>query len=174
MYKWISVFWIWMIVCETVAADTVGPVRSFPPEERLVGHTGPVQAVTYSPDGRFIVSGGGFGDDTLKIWDATSGSELHTFAGNSSIRSVTWSPDGRFIASGGWQEVKVWDTVMGAELYTLTGHLYNIFAITWSPDGRFIVSGSDDSKLKMWDFASGTEIHTLSAHSHGVNAAVWS
>ena len=105
-------------VLSVVQADTVGPVRSFPSEEVLVGHTAPVDSVDYSPDGRFIVSGSH--DKTLKIWDAESGTEIRTLTGHvSHIRVVAWSPDGRFILSGsGVQErlVKVWDATSGTEL----------------------------------------------------------
>ena len=45
-----------------------------------LGHAGPVVAVSFSPDGRFIVSGGG--DNTLKLWDAANGALLKTFAGH--------------------------------------------------------------------------------------------
>ncbi len=50
------------------------PLLSFPPAERLVGHTNYVNAVAYSPDGSNIVSGSW--DDTLKIWDASSGKNI--------------------------------------------------------------------------------------------------
>jgi WD40 repeat protein/serine/threonine protein kinase len=44
-------------------AEKVGEVR------RFVGHTGSVQAIAYSPDGRFALSGGGWpdGDGTLRM-----------------------------------------------------------------------------------------------------------
>jgi hypothetical protein len=39
----------------------------------LQGHTAAVFACAYSPDGTRIVSAGGHGDQTLKIWDAETG-----------------------------------------------------------------------------------------------------
>jgi WD40 repeat protein len=55
------------------------PLLSFPPPERLVGHTTWVYAVAYSPDGSRIVSGSY--DNTLKIWDANSGKLLSYLLG---------------------------------------------------------------------------------------------
>ncbi|WP_216092679.1 WD40 repeat domain-containing protein [Candidatus Marithrix sp. Canyon 246] len=54
------------------------PLLSFPPAERLVGHTDNVSAVAYSPDGSRIVSGSS--DNMLKIWDANSGKLLSVYA----------------------------------------------------------------------------------------------
>ena len=46
----------------------------------LRGHTGPMLAVAYSPDGQRIVTGSA--DHTAKVWDAASGKELLTLRGH--------------------------------------------------------------------------------------------
>ena len=46
----------------------------------LSGHGGNVLAVAYSPDGTRIVSG--CYDNSIKIWDATSGAEIITLLGH--------------------------------------------------------------------------------------------
>jgi WD40 repeat protein len=65
--------------------------------------------VSFSPDGRRIVSGSD--DDTLKVWDAETGQEMLTLEGHSDwVRSVSFSPDGRRIVSGSDDNtLKVWD-----------------------------------------------------------------
>lgn len=35
----------------------------------LQGHTLPVYALAVTPDGRYAVSGSGFNEETLKVWD---------------------------------------------------------------------------------------------------------
>ncbi|WP_253182189.1 WD40 repeat domain-containing protein, partial [Candidatus Marithrix sp. Canyon 246] len=84
------------------------PLLSFPPAERLVGHTWSVNAVAYSPDGSRIVSGSS--DETLKIWDANSGKLLSSLeAHTEGVSGVAFSPSGHLIYSASYDRtIKVW------------------------------------------------------------------
>ena len=82
----------------------------------FVGHREGVYALTYSPDGRFLASGGA--DGLIKIWDPATGRELRTLRGHSGlISSLAYGPDGRLLASGCWDKtVKVWDATVPPEV----------------------------------------------------------
>ena len=123
--------------------------------QTLRGHTEPVLAVAFSPDGQRIVTGSA--DDTAKVWDAATGKVLLTLKGTTA-RSGPWL----FLrtASGlsravGIRTAKVWDAASGKELLTLKGHTNQIFSVAFSPDGQRIVTGSRDQTAKVWDAASG-------------------
>jgi len=75
----------------------------------LKGHLGSFESVSFSPDGKRIVSGSL--DNTVKVWDAQTGQETLTLSGHSSyVLSVSFSPDGKRIVSGsGDKTVKVCD-----------------------------------------------------------------
>jgi WD40 repeat protein len=67
-----------------------------------------VYSVSFSPDGKRIVSGG---YKTVKVWDAQTGQEMLTLKGHSGgVMSVRFSPDGKRVVSGGEDSTaKVWD-----------------------------------------------------------------
>jgi len=140
----------------------------------LSGHKNTLTSVAFCPDGRRIVSGSH--DDTIKVWDASTGAELITLRGhNRSVFSAVFSPDGTRIVSGSWDEtIKVWDVTTGTELITSRGHTDLIDSVVFSPDGTRIASGSSDDTAKVWDATTGAELMTLRGHTNNVVSVVFS
>src|SRR4051812_13847886 len=73
-----------------------------------ISHSRVITSVAVSPDGQGALTGSY--DETVKLWDVSSGQLLKTFAGHSShIAAVDFSPDGRFFISGdGNGSLKLW------------------------------------------------------------------
>ena len=134
----------------------------------LKGHKSYVDSVAISQDGKYIVSGSG--DNTIKIWDRSSGKLLKTLKGHKSyVHSVAISQDGKYIVSGsGDNTIKIWDRSSGKLLKTLKGHKDSVWSVAISQDGKYIVSGSEDKTIKIWDRSSGKLLKTLKGHKDSV------
>ncbi|NCR32919.1 MAG: NACHT domain-containing protein, partial [Microcystis aeruginosa L211-101] len=141
---------------------------------RLVGHNGSVNSVSFSPDGKTLVSGSD--DNTIKLWNVETGQEIRTLKGHyNSVRSVNFSPDGKTLVSGSVDNtIKLWNVETGQEIRTLKGYDSSVNSVNFSPDGKTLVSGSNDNTIKLWNVETGKEIRTFKGHDSSVNSVNFS
>jgi WD40 repeat protein len=64
----------------------------------LVGHVFEVASVAFAPDGRTLVSVGGFYDNTARLWDVRTGTQLRLLGMGGHFNAVVYSPDGHSVA----------------------------------------------------------------------------
>ncbi len=139
------------------------------------GHANWISAVAWSPDSRRIASASS--DNTLHVWDATTGDHVLKYNGHrvgSSVNGVSWSPDGAHIASAGDdQTVQLWDAVTGKPTLIYQGHASGVISVAWSHDGTRIASADQSGIVQVWS-ATGTTIYTYKGHTGAVYAVAWS
>ena len=151
---------------------------------RLVGHTGWVNSVAFSPDGLTALSGSD--DNTLILWnlDANSplfafGEMIHRFEGHTGwVNSVAFSPDGFTALSGSSDNSLIlWDLSTGDLVYRFEGHTDAVNVVAFRPtqdhgDPLIALSGSDDSNLILWDVRTREVMHRLE-HEAAIHIALF-
>jgi WD40 repeat protein len=144
------------------------------PREELPGHYGYVNSVTFSLDGKWIVSGSY--DGTIRIWDAENKTQIRKLEEKEGYyNTVAISPDSKRIFSGSDdRKVKIWDAESGKLLKSLPGHTGEVFSVALDANASRIVSGSGDGTIKIWNAESGEEIRTLKGHRDDVTTVAFS
>ncbi|KAL5611102.1 hypothetical protein FOBRF1_007219 [Fusarium oxysporum] len=142
--------------------------------QTLEGHSCSVNSVAWSYDAARLASASD--DNTVKIWDATTGQCISTLEGHSgSVNAAAWSHDAARLASAsGDHTVKIWDPATGQCISTLEGHIYSVKSVAWSHDAARLATASDDNTVKIWDAATGQCISTLEGHKYWARSVTWS
>jgi WD40 repeat protein len=140
----------------------------------LMAHISPVEAVAYSPDGTYIVSGSQ--DRTIWVWSAVTFEQLGRMEGfRDAVNSVVFSPDGaRVVAGSDDHTVRIWNVVDQVLLATLGDHQDRVYSVAVSPDGARIISGSQDKTIRVWCAHSFTQLSQLQGYESRVLSVVFS
>jgi WD40 repeat protein len=99
-------------------------------------HSGAVQSLAFSPDGKVLAS---TGDADVKLREVPSGRPIRTLSGHTgAANAVAFSPDGRLLASGAIDKtIRLWDAATGHEVgKPLIRHTDAVFDVAFSPDGK--------------------------------------
>jgi hypothetical protein len=131
----------------------------------LEGHAGYVRSAAFSPDGKQIVTASG--DNTARIWDASTWRMLVELKGHSSIlRSAVFSPDGKRVVTASWDKsARIWDAKTGGMLVELKGHADRVESAIFSLDGKRVVTASADRTARIWDASTGVTVTKLMGHA---------
>ncbi|XP_011043253.1 PREDICTED: katanin p80 WD40 repeat-containing subunit B1 homolog isoform X2 [Populus euphratica] len=116
------------------------------------GHTQGISTIRFTPDGRWVVSGGC--DNVVKVWDLTAGKLLHDFKFHEGhIRSIDFHPLEFLLATGSADRtVKFWDLETFELIGSARPEATGVRSITFHPDGRTLFCGLDDSlKVYSWE-----------------------
>ncbi|GHO75048.1 hypothetical protein KSD_28190 [Ktedonobacter sp. SOSP1-85] len=121
--------------------------------KRLFGHTDDPYRVLWSPDGKYLASFSQNWDETVRVWDAKTGSLINTVQakGYGSMGGIAWSPDSQYLAvsmdvqvgSNTFGEIntkpqiQVWQALTGTPIVTRSPNA-GVQDLAWSHDGKRI------------------------------------
>ena len=165
LFKVFMVFLFLIINCNLNAHSNENPQNLY-----SEGHDSFVLAVTFTPDSKYVVSGGG--DNTVRIWNIKTGKHLKCLGGEffGRTESVAVSSDGRFVASAAYfdKKIRIWQTKNDDQYKTLSGHsFFGAWSVAFSPDTKRIVSGGADGTIRLWSLESGKQIYVNRSHKRG-------
>ena len=173
----------------SLALDSAQPTAE-PLRRPMIGHSGAVWDIDFSPDQTHIVTAGQ--DRTAIIWslDETKNDwPLPAFRGHTgAVYACAFSPDGRRVVSAGAdRRVLIWDIdqiesidldqlareqapAAAPRYLELRGHTAEVRSVDFAPDGNQVLSASNDHTVKVWDAAKGTLVKTLRGHDGWVRS----
>jgi WD40 repeat protein len=137
------------------------------------GHTSAITSVAFSADGKTLASASG--DNTIKLWEVSTGTELRTLGGPfSGLRSVAFSPDGKLVLSLAADGIALWNVITGEKVSALADS-GGIKSFAVSPDCKVIAGvGQFGRSVSLWDVASGRRLRQLASHGGWVMSAAFS
>jgi WD40 repeat protein len=101
----------WQPSGATVAAACFGSVCLHDPDgkaaPREFAYGNGIQALAWSPDGRWLVSGNQ--DPSVHLWMPESDVELQMSGYEEKVRHLSFDPGGRWLATSGSRDASVWD-----------------------------------------------------------------
>lgn len=136
------------------------------------GQTEPVQSLAWSPDGKWLVTGG---YQRILVWDAATMKPVRevkeSLLGN--VTAVVVDSSGAFIfaadgESGGAGFLRKFDLAQGKLLATWKAHEDTIYGLRLSPRGDRLLSGSADKLAKLWDIATLKLVSVYEGHTNHV------
>ncbi|KAN0109792.1 WD40-repeat-containing domain protein [Russula decolorans] len=132
----------------------------------------PVNAVTWTPEGRRILTGSTSGEFTA--WNGlTFNFETILQAHDTAIRALTFNHAGTYIASADQSGIVKYFQPNMNNLTAWPAHREAVRGLSFSPDDDRFATASDDSTVRVWSFAESREERVLTGHGWDVKCVEW-
>ena len=131
-----------------------------------------MRSAAYSPDGSCIATGSR--DRSVKIWDASSGTCLHSLDLGETVYEVTFTLDGARLAVRLEDRGAICDVQSGTRIAVLEHEGGGDMRLSLSQRGDRVLTGTNNNKAKVWSAVTGEELLELSEHMERIYSVVFS
>lgn len=185
---------VWSLENKPLISPLDPPNQQPSSSRRLVGHSGPVYALSFSPSvaipnssaqtngdstphtesshPRYLLSCSA--DATIRLWSLDTFTNLVVYRSHTSpVWDVRFSPFGHyFISSGADRTARLWSTAHIAPLRLFVGHDSDVDTVAWHPNSAYIftASGNPDRSIRMWDIQRGSAVRLFTGHTGNITA----
>jgi RNA polymerase sigma factor (sigma-70 family) len=151
---------------QTIIAERGGVLRFFEARSgreqirNREAHEGGVNVVSYTPDGRTILTAGD--DGTVRQWDAATARQLRVFRHDGRVNQLVVSANGANLATavqGLGGRVSVWDLANGVlrRQWPIIDDVNGALALAFSPDGATVLAYEQERGLSAFEIETGEE-----------------
>lgn len=184
---------VWSLDNKPLTAANDPPTHQPSSSRRLIGHSGPVYALSFSPSiavpqprtnghttssyssdssPQYLLSCSA--DTTIRLWSLDTWSNLVVYRShNSPVWDVRFSPQGHyFLSASADRSARLWSTPQIAPLRIFVGHDSDVETVAWHPNGMYVFtgSGSGDKTVRMYSVSSGNESRIFTGHAGNVTS----
>jgi transcription initiation factor TFIID subunit 5 len=141
-----------------------------PKSRRLIGHSGPVYGVSFSPDKKYLLSCSE--DKSARLWSMDTYTALVVYKGHDApVWDVAFGPFGHYFVTGSYDHTaRLWSCDHIYPLRIFAGHLSDVDTVTWHPNTAYLFTGSSDKTVRMWDINTGDSVRLFSGHTAPITA----
>lgn len=147
----------------------IGMFKTFDGTEQTVlsGHSALIGALTFSPDGRLLLSASA--DRTARLWDLQEGKERRVVRLKSRGVDIAFAPDGKFLAIGTEagtdpEPVGLYEVETGRLVASLPPARRNVARVGFLPNSHLLAVASNDAstaQVDVWDITDNKLKRTI-------------